>query len=396
MIQNTLLVFTILIVLTTFALYAERMWKWASFFSSLGICTLGAVLLTTCKILPTASAAYDVVYDYVMPLAIPMLLLNSNIKRIIKESGRMLIFFHVSCAAAVIGSLAAGFIFRNHPMLANDIAGFVAMEVGVCTGGVVNQMAMANTFHVSESLTGAAAVSGNIVAVIFLVVVGMLPSLPFLKKHFTHPHMDEAEAQGMSEIVDTTKDIRFTAIGFGKLFGVAFGVYGLAAIFMDFVGSLDLPAVLMQLGTNMYLIITVITVVIATVFPKQCEKIPAGDEICTFFLLVFMAVIGAGANLLDILKAAPFAMIIEILIVATIVVLSLLVGKLAKIDLEEILICCNASYGGPNTAVAYVAGKGWRRLVIPGLLVGIYGLIIGNVLGILAGNIFGTLLGIFG
>lgn len=391
MINNTSLVFMVLIALTTFALYAERNWKWASFFSSLGICTLGAVLLRTCNILPASSSAYDIVYDYVMPLAIPMLLLNSNIKRIVKESGKMLVFFHVSCVAAVIGSLAAGFIFKNHPLLVNDIVGFVAMEVGVCTGGVVNQMAMANTFNVSESITGAAAVSGNIVAVLFLIVIGLFPNLPFLKKHFAHPHMDAVEMQRDTEILDTTKKVSFTAIGFGKLFGVAFGIYGVSLILMEIIGKLSLPSVIMQLGTNMYLIITIITVIIATAFPKQCENIPAADEVGTFFLLIFMAVIGAGANLLDILKAAPFAMIIEVIIVAFIVILSLVVGKIAKINLEEILICCNASYGGPNTAVAYVAGKGWKKMVVPGLLVGIYGLIIGNILGILTGNIFAAL-----
>ena len=64
------------------------------------------------------------------------------------------------------------------------------------------------------------------------------------------------------------------------------------------------------------------------------------------------------------------------------------IAKIFKMNLEEALISINSSYGGPATACAYVGSKKWQRLMIPAVLIGVYGYIIGNALGILAGNIF--------
>ena len=57
-------------------------------------------------------------------------------------------------------------------------------------------------------------------------------------------------------------------------------------------------------------------------------------------------------------------------------------------DLEEMLIAINASYGGPNTAAALVGTKGWTKLAVPAVLIGVYGIVVGNPLGVLIGNLF--------
>lgn len=49
--------------------------------------------LANFKIIPTDAPTYDMVWDYVVPLALPMLLFNANIKKIWKESGRMVVIF---------------------------------------------------------------------------------------------------------------------------------------------------------------------------------------------------------------------------------------------------------------------------------------------------------------
>lgn len=107
-----------------------------------------------------------------------------------------------------------------------------------------------------------------------------------------------------------------------------------------------------------------------------------------FMLLMYMVAVGTGATIIDVLKAAPIAVLVEVVIILFILAVTLIVGKLFHMNLEEMLICVNASYGGPQTAVAYTTAKGWSKLSVPGLLIGIYGMIIGNVLGILVGNLF--------
>ena len=58
-------------------------------------------------------------------------------------------------------------------------------------------------------------------------------------------------------------------------------------------------------------------------------------------------------------------------------------AKLFRLSLEDIVLSSNASVGGPPTAAAMAMSKGWSRLVLPALLAGLYGYIIGTPLGLL-------------
>ena len=61
---------------TAFAIYAEQTWTWASRLSSCIIALLGALFLTNFGIIPTNCVFFDdIIWGYVVPMAIPMLLL---------------------------------------------------------------------------------------------------------------------------------------------------------------------------------------------------------------------------------------------------------------------------------------------------------------------------------
>ncbi len=67
-------------------------------------------------------------------------------------------------------------------------------------------------------------------------------------------------------------------------------------------------------------------------------------------------------------------------------ILTLGLGKLLGLNLEELLLSVNATLGGAPSAAAMAIAKGWDRLVLPGILVGIWGYAIGTFLGILVGE----------
>ncbi|MGN1032380.1 MAG: DUF819 family protein, partial [Intestinibacter sp.] len=68
---------------------------------------------------------------------------------------------------------------------------------------------------------------------------------------------------------------------------------------------------------------------------------------------------------------------------------TLIGGKLCKCSLEEILICINATIGGPTSAAAFAINRGWSKLIVPSLLVGLWGYVIGNYIGVIAANLVG-------
>ena len=70
------------------------------------------------------------------------------------------------------------------------------------------------------------------------------------------------------------------------------------------------------------------------------------------------------------------------------VAFTLVAGKLLRLNLEELLLAMNATLGGPPTAAAMANSAGWPRLVLPGLLIGLWGYVIGTPSGVLVVEFF--------
>jgi uncharacterized membrane protein len=58
------------------------------------------------------------------------------------------------------------------------------------------------------------------------------------------------------------------------------------------------------------------------------------------------------------------------------------VGKLMGLERKPLLIASNANVGGPTTAAAMATAKGWSSLIVPGILVGIFGISMATFFGI--------------
>jgi uncharacterized membrane protein len=99
-------------------------------------------------------------------------------------------------------------------------------------------------------------------------------------------------------------------------------------------------------------------------------------------MYIFFVAIGAGANLGEVIGAALPILLFIVVLVLVHLALMVAVGRLLKLDLAEVMIASNACILGPPTAAALAASKGWRALVTPGILVGMFGYAIGTFIGI--------------
>lgn len=104
--DNTWALWAILLGCAAFGLWAERTGI-GSRLSGAVITMLIAFVLSNLHIIPAIAPSYEVVWNFLVPLAIPLLLVNADLRRIITESGPTLIAYLIGVCGTVLGVLAA-------------------------------------------------------------------------------------------------------------------------------------------------------------------------------------------------------------------------------------------------------------------------------------------------
>lgn len=374
------------------SIYLEQRFNWASKISGAIIALIGAVILSNLGVIPTESHVYDTVWNFVVPLAIPLLLFQANIRKIWKKSGRILIIFLLSSVATFAGAIVAFLTLRNFIPHLDKIT---AMMTGSYTGGGVNFAAMSAKFDTPKDMISATTVADNLMMAMFFLFLFAIPSISFFRKKFPTPHIDEVEAGISTDDASKTQAASFWERSEMSLKDIAMSV---AAAFVlvtvsfklaDYIGSILPEAgdsnVLLSIArgifADQYLMLTTITIIVVALFPGFFEKINGTREIGTFLIYLFFVVIGVPASLVVILKTAPLLFIFVLIIALANIFITLFFGKVFKFSLEETLLVSNANLGGPTTAAAMAIAKGWTHLIVPILLVGTLGYVFGNYLG---------------
>lgn len=393
-VDNVWALWAILTGIAAISIWLEQKYKWANKITGCVLALIIAMILANFKVIPVDAPTYDMVWDYVVPLAIPLLLYNANIKRIWKESGRLLVVYLVSGIGTVLGSLLAFSLLKNK---IPELYKAAAMMTGTYTGGSVNLVAMADAFNASGELVSTSVVADNLLMAFYFFVLIAIPTMNFFLRKYNHPIVDQVEAEGDTGEGKTraaqfwgAKEISLKDIAFA--ISISFIIIAVSVAISGFfskvipTGNIGLDLLNGLLG-NKYLIMTTITMILATNFSDFFGSVKGAQELGTFLIYIFFTVIGVPASIPLILKKSPLLLVFCAVIVFTNMLFTFLMGRIFKFDLEEMIIASNANVGGPTTAAAMAIAKGWERLIVPALLVGTLGYVIGNYYGIIVGNI---------
>lgn len=155
-----------------FAIRLEQKYSWASKLSGCIIALIIAMVLANLGLIPISSVLYDdIVWGIIVPLGIPMLLLQCNLKKIWAETGRMLAIFLIGAAGTVVGAYLAFFLLKGPYGNVKDLARVASMMTGTYTGGSVNLAAMASQYAAGEDVTAAAIVADNLMMAVYFFVL---------------------------------------------------------------------------------------------------------------------------------------------------------------------------------------------------------------------------------
>jgi len=378
--DNHFALWAVLLVASALGIFGEKK-GWFGKIPGVLFTIIIVAILAMLHVVPSASDSniqvptYNFVFNYITPMAIPLLLFNANIIRIVKESGRLIILYLLGAVGIILGAVISFFVVEIGPE-AYKVAG---VWIATLVGGSVNFVAAAETLDFNTSSLFATTIAVDNFAIEFYVFfLFFLPSIAFLGKYFVDYTEDEKDG---AVVEKENKQNKTNLASITYVLTIAAIVTALG----NFLGEYIQEIFGITINLNI-LIITVLITVLATVFHKTMQKFEdLAFGLGMALLYLFLAVVGAASNPIDVLLTGPGILFYALLTVVIQFVFLLVVGKIMKFSLKEIAVASCANVSGPTMSAPMAATFGMKQMVTPALLVGILGYIIGTFLGVSVG-----------
>ncbi len=352
-----------------------------------------AMVLAAAGALPAASGAYDAVWDHLMPLAVALSLLGAPIDRAaVKRGGAVLVAFAIGALGTVIGTFAA-YGLVGHAL------GPHAWKIAAClcasyVGGSLNYAATAQALGLGVTPGGQAALAAgmaadNLAMAAFLAALALVPAAkPATGREPSA--LPSAEGNGdASDTLTSNPSVSTLACAFAG----ALLVLEMGRVVADAAGF---PAARMAVAGVAAAALAGGAVAAARrdsarrfLRGKGFPQAPfaGASRIGAMLMLLFFATLGARADPnVAFANGAPTFAFIALQLATHFAFVFLVAGKLlAKaldVPLWATLTASNACVGGPATAAAAAAARGWPAAVQPAVLAGTVGYVVGTPLAV--------------
>jgi uncharacterized membrane protein len=380
------IIWAFLVGMAALSLYLEQKYKFVKKITGAFVAISGGMIVSNTGILPMESPSYDVVWNYIVPLVIPLLLIKTDIRNIFKETGRMAGAFHISVMGTIIGSIVA--VALLHPLIDNlELIG-PAMTASYI-GGSANFVAVVSMFHPPQDLVNATLVADAGVMLIYFMLLITIPGMKLARHFFPVSAKSLAFSSSANGEADEEywKPKPIGLIDIGKSLAIAFIIAASSAKISSFFGAPGMPVALKLVLGQQYLILTSLSVLFPILFPKSAKRLAGNEELGTFLIFIFFVMIGLPASITKVITEAPVMILFCAIIILFNFLITFVFGKLFKYELEELVIAGIITAGGPMNGIAIAISKNWRSLIFPSLMLGVWGYVIGNYIGYIMGII---------
>jgi uncharacterized membrane protein len=354
-----------------FGVWSDARWlgRWLS---GAVVALLGGILLSNLGIIPNEADVYDNIYSYILPLAIPLVLFEADLARIVREARRLMLGFLAGAAGTIVGGLLAYVTIG----LGDDGAEITAAFTAAYVGGTANLLAVGQAVGLKPGDSLAAVVAaGNLTVILYLVLLFLMRNLVWLARQLS----TDIEAARSTPRARERAPLSATPL----IYSVTISAF-ICAIGFAVQDNLGWPG-------SALLTITLLSVMLATVFPLFFADLDCASPLGFALLHILFAAIGASASIQAVITFGPVLMLFATIMLAVHLVFILVAARLFSLDLEEAMVASNACALGAPTAAAMALSFRRNDLAVPAMLCGVLGYAVGNFVGLaiytMVGNI---------
>lgn len=365
-------IWAVLLTLASLGLWLEGTVVGRKFSGVLTAMIIGGVLSNT-GVIPISAPAYDQVWSFLVPLAIPLFLLKANLPSIARATGPMLIAFALAVTGTVAGTIVAFFLVPVSEN-SNELIGLLSASY---VGGGVNFAAISTTMGIDDvGFLATVSAADNIVGAMYIAVLAALPSFAIVRRFLPLRSNTTSAPLG----VEHTKDSEIEIIGASAAVAISAIICGISYAAAEYFG----------LFSYRIIFITVISLVVANTFGARLRKIRGDFEVGLVFMYVFLVTLGAQADAATMIQSGLQIFWFVVVLVLVHFAIVMIGSKLLRVDLADAIIASNACAAGPTTAIALSAARGWHDKTTPGLMCGILGYALANFIALWLVGLLGS------
>ena len=353
---------TAVLGVAAFGVWSDTRWlgRWLS---GAVVALLGGIILSNLNVIPSQADVYDNIYNYILPLAIPLVLFEADLARIVREARQIMLGFLGGAAGTITGGFLAFVILGIDENGAEITAALSAAYIG----GTANLLAVGQAVGLEAGDSLAAVVAaGNLTVILYLVLLFFMRNLTWLTRRFSS---DPAAAESVVLLPERTP-LDATTLTYSLTIAASICAVGFAV--QD---RLDWPG-------SALLTITLLSVIFATSFPRFFASLDCASPLGFALLHILFAAIGASASIQAVIAFGPVLMLFATIMLAVHLIFIFIAARLFSLDLDEALVASNACALGAPTAAAMALSFRRNDLAVPAMLCGVLGYAVGNFVGL--------------
>ncbi|SFE89944.1 DUF819 family protein [Alteribacillus iranensis] len=390
MIQDSFLYLGVLMGLAAIVAYLEKTFSGRKFFKFVpGIVLIyfGGAFLKTTGILGDSEvidSTYSNVRDVLLPTLILLMLLNCDLRKLVKLGPKMLLGYAIAVVSIVAGFVVTYLIFQGF-YAENTWQAFGALA-GSWTGGSANLAIIQGILEVPENIFGYVLVMDTINYSVWVMIMFWLVPFAAAFNRWTKAdtaHLDAVSEDLIREHEENDKQPGMSFIHLIGLLGIGVFTSSVAATVANYLPSFG---TVVNATTWTIFLVSIVGVLLAM---TKVKSIPGSMDIANVLLYMVIALIASRADFSQILQA-PVYIVSGFMILAIHAIVLALAAKIFKFDLFTLGVSSLANIGGMASA-PLIAGAYHRALIPIGVLMALAGSFLGTYIGLLTAQILSWL-----